>query len=49
MHSLLREKGDSVVPVLGFADNVFCNPTPRVKGGDLEEATEQQGSVVLFP
>lgn len=35
VHPLLREKSDSVVPVLGFADNVLRNSTSRAKGGEL--------------
>lgn len=49
MHHLLREKGNSVVPVVGFAENVLWNPTPRVKGGYLWEAIRQEVSMTLFP
>lgn len=48
VHPLFRACNDSVVPVLGFADNVFCNPTPRANWGKFWESTGLQGSMALF-
>lgn len=48
VHPLWREKNNSIVPVLEFADNVLLNLTPRAKGGELWEVTGWLGSMVLY-
>lgn len=41
------ENSDFIVPVLGYADNVLCNPTPGAEGGEFWEARGLWDSVAL--
>ena len=48
VQSLLRENSEAIVTVLGFADKVLHNLTPRVPEGEFWEAIRQQDSMALF-
>lgn len=46
--SLLRRFSHFLVIILGFADNVLHNPTPRAMGGECWVSMGQQDSVTFF-
>lgn len=40
VHAQVKEKGVSILPILGFTDTVLCTPTWRVRRGGLWEVKE---------